>query len=76
MRLRPVKPQYRVEDLKHVDPGNFEADPIIPEKERTTAVRQPSQTPHYRRQHAATHNNTRCPVSFSQLKHPNSQFFF
>ena len=34
MRLRPVKPQYQVEDLEHVDPENFEADPTIPEEER------------------------------------------
>ena len=27
-------PQYRVEDLEHIDPGNFEADPTIPEEER------------------------------------------
>ena len=33
-RLRPVKPQNRVENLKHVDPGKFEADPSLPEKER------------------------------------------
>ena len=45
MRLRPVKPQYQVEDLEYVDPENFEADPTIPEGERTTAVRQPSQAP-------------------------------
>ena len=34
MRLRPVKPQCQVEDLEHVDPENFEADPTIPEEER------------------------------------------
>ena len=38
MRLRPVKPQYRVEDLEHVDLGNFEADPTIPEEERESQL--------------------------------------
>ena len=33
MRLRPVKPQYQVEDLEHVVPENFEADRTIPEGE-------------------------------------------
>ena len=27
-----MKSQYRVEHLEHVDPGNFEADPTIPEE--------------------------------------------
>ena len=33
-RLRPMKSQYRVDDLEHVNPRNFEADPALPEEER------------------------------------------
>ena len=34
MRLRPIKPQYEIQDLESIDPRNFEADPSIPEEER------------------------------------------
>ena len=34
MRLRPIEPQYECEDLKQIDPSEFEANPTIPEKEQ------------------------------------------
>ena len=34
MRLRPIKPQHKIQDLESIDPRNFEADPSIPEEER------------------------------------------